>query len=180
MRYEAQRIAEHQNRLASHQSSYLVSDNGLLDSSQVLKGREQDMSPLRSANILDKVTQLFAEGNKNLILVLDGFWYHHIISKVVLSLSYSQVTQLARYTPIGAGRGMCRGGKGSASSCVVGKKDRGTLTVEKRDQLITSAVRAKREGNGRESMDGIEAKENIVVLFASNKRLVRINQPKWL
>lgn len=38
------------------------------------------------------------------------------------------------------------------------------LTVEEGDELLSSALGAECERNGRESVDGIQAKEDIVVL----------------
>jgi hypothetical protein len=48
---------------------YLVTNDGLLDSSEVLKGRQQNVTPLRTANILDKATKLLAQGNKDLVFI---------------------------------------------------------------------------------------------------------------
>lgn len=51
--------------------THLVPDDGLLDGSEVLQGREQDVTPLRATDILDKVAELLAQRNQDLILVLD-------------------------------------------------------------------------------------------------------------
>lgn len=48
---------------------YLVANYGLLDSCEVLEGRQQDVTPLGTANILDKAAKLFAQGNKDLIFI---------------------------------------------------------------------------------------------------------------
>lgn len=40
----------------------------------------------------------------------------------------------------------------------------GWLTVEKGDELVASALRAQRKSNGRESVNRVEAKQDIVVL----------------
>lgn len=54
--------------------AYLVSDNRFLDRSQILEGGQQDVAPLRTANIFDEVTQLLTKGNENLIFVLNAFY----------------------------------------------------------------------------------------------------------
>lgn len=51
--------------------THLVPDDGLLDGSEVLQGRQQDVTPLRATDILDKVAELLAQRNQDLILVLD-------------------------------------------------------------------------------------------------------------
>lgn len=38
------------------------------------------------------------------------------------------------------------------------------LTVEERDELVSSALGAKGKSNGREAVDGVEAEQDIVVL----------------
>lgn len=53
--------------------AYLVPHNGLFYGSKVLKGRQQNVTPLRTADIVDKLSQLAAEGHKNLIFVFDTF-----------------------------------------------------------------------------------------------------------
>ena len=53
-------------------ASYLVTDDRLLDSSEVLEGRQQNMTPLRTANILDKAAKFLTQGNENLIFILHG------------------------------------------------------------------------------------------------------------
>ena len=52
----------------------LVSDDGLLDGSEVLEGGQEDMPPLRPADIFNKVAELFAEGNKDLVFIFNRFW----------------------------------------------------------------------------------------------------------
>lgn len=52
--------------------AYLVTDNGLLDSREVLKRGEQHMTPLRTANVLDEAPELLAKGDENFVFVLDG------------------------------------------------------------------------------------------------------------
>ena len=44
---------------------------------------------------------------------------------------------------------------------------RGRLTIKKRDELLTGALRAKGEGDGGEPVDGIQTEQNIIVLFGS-------------
>jgi len=51
--------------------TYLVPHNRLLDGREVPERGEQDMAPLRTADIVDKVPELLAQGHENLILVLD-------------------------------------------------------------------------------------------------------------
>jgi hypothetical protein len=51
--------------------THLVPDDRLLDRSEVLEGGQQDVAPLRAADILDKVAKLLAQRNQDLILVLD-------------------------------------------------------------------------------------------------------------
>lgn len=52
---------------------YLVSHHRLLDSSEVLKGGKQNMSPCGAPHVLDKVTKLFTQGNEDLIFIFDRF-----------------------------------------------------------------------------------------------------------
>lgn len=51
--------------------THLVPDDGLLNGSEVLQRRQQDVTPLRATDILDKVAELLAQRNQDLILVLD-------------------------------------------------------------------------------------------------------------
>jgi hypothetical protein len=53
--------------------THLITDDGLLDSSEVLEGRKENVTPLRAANILGEAAELLAQGNKDLVLILDGF-----------------------------------------------------------------------------------------------------------
>lgn len=62
MGYEEQRL------------TYLVSDDGLLDSSQVLEGREENMAKWRATDVLDEGAELLTQSNQNLVLVLDRFY----------------------------------------------------------------------------------------------------------
>ena len=52
--------------------SDLVPDYGLLDRSEVLEGGEEHMAPFRAAEVVQKVSQLLAQSNQDLILVFDG------------------------------------------------------------------------------------------------------------
>lgn len=51
--------------------AYLVPHHWLLDGSEVLQGRQEDVTPLWSAYVLDEVTKLLTQGNKDLILIFD-------------------------------------------------------------------------------------------------------------
>lgn len=42
----------------------------------------------------------------------------------------------------------------------------GFLTIEKRNELVSGALSTKGEGNGGESVNGVQAQEDIVVLQA--------------
>lgn len=52
--------------------THLVPDDGLLDGSEVLQGGQQDVTPLRAADILDEVAELLAQRDQDLVLILDG------------------------------------------------------------------------------------------------------------
>ena len=52
---------------------YLVSHYWLLDRGKILKGREQDMTPLRATDVFDKIAQLLAQCHKYFVFVLDRF-----------------------------------------------------------------------------------------------------------
>jgi hypothetical protein len=54
-------------------ATYLVSNHGLLDGSEVLERRKEDMTPLRAADIFDKATEFFAQSDEHLVLILHGF-----------------------------------------------------------------------------------------------------------
>ena len=51
--------------------TYLVSHDGLLDSSEVLERGKEDMAPLRTAYIFNEASKLLTKSYENLILVLD-------------------------------------------------------------------------------------------------------------
>lgn len=53
--------------------TYLVADNRLFDSCQVLEGRENDVTPLRAANIFSKPAELFAQGDQDLVFIFNRF-----------------------------------------------------------------------------------------------------------
>ena len=55
-----------------HPRAYLVPHDGLLDGGEVLERGEQDMAPLRTADIVDKAPKLLAQGDEDLVLILDG------------------------------------------------------------------------------------------------------------
>lgn len=50
----------------------LVSHDRLLNRSQVFEGRQEDMAPLSTTDILDEVAKLLAESNEDLVFVFDG------------------------------------------------------------------------------------------------------------
>jgi hypothetical protein len=52
----------------------LVSDEGLLDRSQILKWGKKHMTVIRTTNILDEVSKLFGQSCQNFIFVLNGVW----------------------------------------------------------------------------------------------------------
>lgn len=56
---------------ASEPCTYLVPHDGLFYSREVLERGEQHMTRLRTADILDEVAELLAQGNEDLVLVLD-------------------------------------------------------------------------------------------------------------
>jgi hypothetical protein len=57
----------------SRPRAYLVSHDGLLDGGEVLERGEQDVAPLRPADVVDEAPELLAQGNEDLVLILDGF-----------------------------------------------------------------------------------------------------------
>ena len=52
-------------------SIHFISDDGLLYSRQVLERREEDMAPGWATDIFDEVAEFGAQGNENLILILN-------------------------------------------------------------------------------------------------------------
>jgi hypothetical protein len=116
--------------------AYLVSHDGFFYGCEVLERGEQDMAPLRTADVVDKAAKLLAQGNKDLILVFDG-----LCSRGVLAM-----------------------GEPARGGVVGGDSRRGRLTVKEGDQLLAGALGAQRQGNGREPVDGIEAEQDVVVL----------------
>ena len=52
-------------------STYFVPDDGLLDGSEVLEGRKQNVTILGATNVFHKAAQLLAQGHQDLILVFD-------------------------------------------------------------------------------------------------------------
>lgn len=58
---------------SSLDGAYLVADDGLLDGGEVLEGGEDNMSPLGAADVLGEAAELLAQGDEDLVLILDGF-----------------------------------------------------------------------------------------------------------
>lgn len=52
--------------------AYLVSHHRLLNSGEVFQWRQKHMTPLRPTNIFDEVAKLLTQGDKDLVLVLNG------------------------------------------------------------------------------------------------------------
>lgn len=52
--------------------AHLVPHHGLLDGGEVFQRRQKHMAPLRATDVFDEVAKLLAQGNKDLVLVLDG------------------------------------------------------------------------------------------------------------
>lgn len=46
----------------------------------------------------------------------------------------------------------------------LGRGKFGKRTVEKRDKLVSCALGAESEGNGREAVNGIQTEENVIML----------------
>lgn len=51
----------------------LVPDDWLLDSSQILQGRQEYMTPLRTTNVFDEVAEFLTQSDKDLVFVLNRF-----------------------------------------------------------------------------------------------------------
>lgn len=51
--------------------TYLISDEGFFDGSQILERGKQDMAILGTANEFDEVAELFSKSRENLVFVLD-------------------------------------------------------------------------------------------------------------
>lgn len=62
-------------------ASYLIPDDGFLDGCEVLERGEQDVTPLGTADILDEIPELLAQGHEDLILILDGFCIQRVSSQ---------------------------------------------------------------------------------------------------
>lgn len=56
------------------------------------------------------------------------------------------------------------GERGKRELAELGGRRAEWLTIEKRNQLVAGTLGAEGESDGRETVDGIEAKENVVVL----------------
>ena len=52
--------------------TYFVPDQWLLDSSQILEGREEHVSILGATNVLDKVPEFLAQRGQHFILIFHG------------------------------------------------------------------------------------------------------------
>ncbi len=51
--------------------THFVPDDGLFYGREILERRQQDMAPRRATDILDEATELIAQGDEDLILILD-------------------------------------------------------------------------------------------------------------
>jgi hypothetical protein len=52
--------------------AYLIPHDGLLYSREVLERGEQDVTALRTADVIDETPQFLAQRDQNLILILNG------------------------------------------------------------------------------------------------------------
>lgn len=50
----------------------LVPHYWFLDGGEILEGRQEDVTPLRTADILDEIAQFLAQGNEDLVLIFNG------------------------------------------------------------------------------------------------------------
>ncbi len=59
---------------AEFRCSYLVAHDRLFDSCEVLKRRENNMSPLGTTDVFGEATKLLAQSDQYFVLILDRFW----------------------------------------------------------------------------------------------------------
>lgn len=59
-------------RIQNRGATDLVSDDGLLNGSEVLEGGQKDVTPCRAADIFNKAAELLAQGDENFIFILNG------------------------------------------------------------------------------------------------------------
>lgn len=57
--------------VAGSRRDYLVSHDWLLDGGQVFERRQQDVAPLRPPDVLDEAAELLAQGDQDLVFILD-------------------------------------------------------------------------------------------------------------
>jgi hypothetical protein len=98
------------------------------------------VTPLRTANVLDKAAKLLAQSNEDLVFILYGLYTASRLGEVFVWV---------------------------ATWCA-GKLDR-RLTIEEGDELLTSSFSAESKSNGRETVDGVETKQNIIVLKSNRE-----------
>jgi hypothetical protein len=67
------RAGEDEAKSLENWGTHLVSHDGLLDGGEVLKGREEHVAPLSSSDILYEAAELLAQGDQDLVLILDRF-----------------------------------------------------------------------------------------------------------
>jgi hypothetical protein len=115
---------------------YLVPDGGLLYGCQIFQGREEYMSPLRTANVLDEGSEFTTQGDENFVLIFNRLCsQEETVSKM-----------------------------GSLERVVDTWTAGGRLTIKEWNQLLASALGAQGERDGREAMDGVQTKQNIIML----------------
>ena len=52
-------------------SSYLITNDWLFYGCEILEGREEDVAPLRAADVLDEAAEFLAQGDENFVFVLN-------------------------------------------------------------------------------------------------------------
>lgn len=106
------------------------------------------MAPRRAADVFDEVAKLLAQGNQDLVLVLDRL----CITNVMLE-------------PRQGNRLVESDGDGSIAKAEIEL----LLTVEEGDQLISCSLGAEGKSNCREPVNRVESEQNIVVLGRSRE-----------
>jgi hypothetical protein len=100
------------------------------------------MAPLRTTDVFDEASQLFAQGDQHLIFVLDRFC--------------CVVNSLKRYNRA-SGRAIC-----CRPSARRPNLDR--LTIEERNQFFARALGTEGKGDRGQSMYGVQAEQDVVML----------------